>query len=146
MKPPRTFLSSVAGHRCPACREARLYKVRNPYRPRTINDMHASCPDCGADFLREPGFYFGAAYVNYALSVALWVSVLVALHAFGSLGWIEFTGFLDQPETFLITGVVTLLLLLPPLQRLSRSIWIHIFVRFGEVGAAGSDRVREPGA
>ena len=80
--------------------------------------------------LREPGFYFGAAYVNYALSVALWVAVLVALHVFGSLGWVPFSGMFDQPELFLGTGVTVLLILLPPLQRLSRSMWIHFFVRF----------------
>ena len=117
-------------NRCPACREARLFKVRNPWRLRTINDMHHACPGCGEDLLREPGFYFGAAYVNYALSVALWVAVLVALYVFGNLGWVPFTGMFDQPELFLGTGVATLLILLPPLQRLSRSMWIHFFVRF----------------
>ena len=123
-------MASMLGNRCPGCREARLFKVRNPYRLRSINDMHAACPKCGEDFLREPGFYFGAAYVNYALTVALWVAVLVALYVFGDLGWVPFTGMFDQPELFLFTGVVTLLVLLPPLQRLSRSIWIHFFVRY----------------
>jgi len=123
-------MASMLGNRCPGCREARLFKVRNPYRLRSINDMHAACPHCSENFLREPGFYFGAAYVSYALTVALWVAVLVALCVFGDLGWIPFTGMFDQPELFLGTGVVALLLLLPPLQRLSRSIWIHFFVRY----------------
>jgi DNA-directed RNA polymerase subunit RPC12/RpoP len=120
----------MLGNRCPGCREARLFKVRNPYRLRSVNDMHASCPRCGVSFLREPGFYFGAAYVNYAMTVALWVAVLVALYVFGALGWITFTGLFDQPETVLFSGIATLLLLLPPVQRLSRSIWIHFFVRY----------------
>ena len=64
------------------------------------------------------------------MTVALWVAVLVALYTFGALGWIEFTGMFDQPETFLYSGVAALLVLLPPIQRLSRSLWIHIFVRF----------------
>lgn len=92
--------------------------------------MPPKCGHCGEPFLREPGFYFGAAYVNYALTVALWVAVLVALYTFGALGWITFTGLFDQPETFLLTGIAALILLLPPLQRLSRSLWIHFFVRF----------------
>ncbi len=123
-------MASMLGSRCPGCREARLFKVRNPYRLRSINGMHAACPQCGENFLREPGFYFGAAYVSYALTVALWVAVLVALYVFGDLGWVPFTGMFDQPELFLCTGVVALLVLLPPLQRLSRSIWIHFFVRY----------------
>lgn len=134
MKARRSVLLSILGNRCPACREGRQFRVRNPYRPKTINDMHPACPVCGADFAREPGFYFGAAYVSYALTVALWVAVWVALLTFGALGWITFTGFFDQPEVFLISGVVTLLLLLPLVQRLSRSIWIHFFLRFGDRG------------
>lgn len=116
-----------------------MFEVRNPYRPKTINAMYPTCPVCKADFEREPGFYFGAAYVSYALTVALWVAVLVALYTFGALGWITFTGFFDQPEVFLITGIVTLVLLLPPLQRLSRSIWIHMFLRFGDRGGMSEE-------
>ena len=41
------------------------------------------------DFEREPGFYFGAAYVSYALTVALWVAVLVAMMAFDAWGWMD---------------------------------------------------------
>ena len=130
MKPPRSFLSSILSNRCPACREGRLFRVRNPYRLRTVNESVPACPLCKADFRREPGFYFGAAYVSYALTVALWVAVLVALMTFGKFGWIEFTGFLEHPKTFLFAGVATLLILLPLIQRLSRSIWIHLFVRF----------------
>ncbi|RPG81643.1 MAG: DUF983 domain-containing protein [Crocinitomicaceae bacterium TMED114] len=139
MQRPRPLLANVLVNRCPACREGRLFQVRNPYRPRTINAMHAACPACQADFEREPGFYFGAAYVSYALTVALWVAVLVALYTFGALGWITFTGFFDQPEVFLISGIVTLVLLLPPLQRLSRSIWIHMFLRYGDRGGTSEE-------
>ena len=108
--------------------------MRNAYRLRTINDSVPACPVCKADFTREPGFYFGAAYVSYALTVALWIAVLVALLTFGDLGWIEFTGFFEQPEVFLVCGIVTLIVLLPLVQRLSRSIWIHFFLRYGERG------------
>ena len=139
MQRPRPLLANVLVNRCPACREGRLFQVRNPYRPQTINAMHSACSVCQADFKREPGFYFGAAYVSYALTVALWVAVLVALYTFGALGWITFTGFFDQPEVFLISGIVTLVLLLPPLQRLSRSIWIHMFLRYGDRGGTSEE-------
>ena len=74
MTRPRSFLSSILANRCPACREARLFTVRNAYLPKTMNTMPKACPNCWADFEREPGFYFGAAYVSYALTVALWVA------------------------------------------------------------------------
>ena len=131
MKTQRSWLSSMLGNRCPSCRQGRLFRVKNPYRLRTINTMDACCTECGLSFTREPGFYFGAAYVNYGLTVALWIAVLVALYAFGALGWIEFNGFFEHPKTFLYSGIAALLLLLPILQRMSRSMWIHMFVRPG---------------
>ena len=139
MKPRRTLLLNILSNRCPACREGRLFAVRNPFLPKTINTMYVACPNCGADFAREPGFYFGAAYVSYALTVALWVAVLVALYAFGAVGWITFTGFFDQPEMFLTCGTVTLVVMLPLLQRLSRSIWIHMFLRHGDHGSQSEE-------
>mgnify|MGYP006089904357 FL=1 len=90
--------------------------------------MHASCPQCNEDFQREPGFYFGAAYVSYGLTVALWVAVLVALTTFNAIGWIEF-GFYTHVVTFLTVGITCLLLLLPLVYRISRSIWIRMFVK-----------------
>lgn len=91
--------------------------------------MPASCPVCSEDFKREPGFYFGAAYVSYALTVALWVAVLVALFTFDALGLISYS-FFENPLTFLISGIVSLVVLLPLLYRLSRSIWISMFVSY----------------
>lgn len=97
--------------------------------------MHDKCPHCGEDFLREPGYYFGAAYVSYAVTVALWVAVLVALITFDSLGWIEY-GFYTHPATFLITGIVLLIVLLPLIYRVSRSIWINLFVGYDKTKRA----------
>ena len=86
--------------------------------------LHA--PIASEDFGREPGFYFGAAYVSYALTVALWVALLVALLSFDAWGWIEF-GMFTHPGTYLLSGIALLLILLPVIYRLSRSIWIAMF-------------------
>ncbi len=87
--------------------------------------MPDACPVCGEDFLREPGFYFGAAYVSYALTIALWVAVLVALMCFDWWGLIKFS-FFEDVTLFLSTGITLLLVLLPLIARLSRSIWLHM--------------------
>jgi uncharacterized protein (DUF983 family) len=126
----RSKLAAILTNRCPACHEGDLFESP-AYDLKNMANMHASCPKCGCDFKREPGFYFGAAYVSYALTVGLWIAVIVALITFDALGWIEYS-FFDNPLTFFITGIVMLLLLLPVLYRNSRSIWIHIFVKFGE--------------
>lgn len=89
--------------------------------------MNAQCSECGCDFKREPGFYFGAAYVSYGLTVALWVSCIVALYTFDTIGLITYAMF-DKPVLTLVVGFTALIALLPVLYRLSRSIWIHMFV------------------
>ena len=113
--------------RCPRCGVGDLFDGP-AYRPASTARMHAACPNCRLDFKREPGFYFGAAYVSYALTIALWVAVLVALLAFDAWGLITF-GFFTHVGTFLTTGVVLLVLLLPLIYRLSRSIWISMFTK-----------------
>lgn len=128
-----TKLYSILWFKCPRCHEGDLYDCKNPYVLGELTNMKKTCDHCGESFTREPGFYFGAAYVSYALTVALWVAVLVALMTFDAIGLISF-GFFDNPLTFIITGVVSLVLLLPVLYRLSRSIWINFFVKYRKPG------------
>ena len=120
--------SWILRNRCPKCGEGALFVKSNAYDLRHTSSMHATCNCCGEDFEREPGFYFGAAYVSYALTVALWVAVLVALMCFDAWGWMEF-GMFTHPGTFLITGITLLVVLLPLIYRLSRSIWIAMFTK-----------------
>jgi uncharacterized protein (DUF983 family) len=114
--------------KCPQCKKGDLFKEPNAYRLLHMTSMHSRCTECDEDFQREPGFYFGAAYVSYALTVALWVAVWVALHVFNALEWIEF-GFYSHVFTFLSVGITCLLLLMPLIYRISRSIWIRLFVK-----------------
>lgn len=90
--------------------------------------MHDKCEVCSTKLKPEPGFYFGAAYVNWGLTVALWVSVLVTLKIFDALGWIQFA-FLENPLTFLLSGIGLSIILFPYMFRLSRSIWAHFFIK-----------------
>jgi len=93
-----------------------------------LGKMYSTCPVCSTNLVPETGFYFGAAYVSWALTVALWVSVLVALKVLDALGWIAF-GFLTHPVTFLSVGMIATLVAFPYMFRLSRSIWAHMFVK-----------------
>ena len=47
--------------------------------------MHDGCDGCGLSFAREPGFYLGSIYLNYA-ATALGTGALYALLVLG-LGW-----------------------------------------------------------
>jgi uncharacterized protein (DUF983 family) len=124
----KSLVGSMLALRCPSCRKANLFVNPNTYSFHKLGENKTTCDVCGADLHPEPGFYFGAAYVSYALIVALWVSVLVALKVFDAIGWIEF-GFLTHPITFLTTGIAINAIAFPYLFRLSRSIWAHFFIR-----------------
>jgi hypothetical protein len=121
-------IGAMLTHKCPVCRETSIYKNPRLYTFVELGVMHKECPSCHANLVPETGFYFGAAYVSWALTVALWVSVLVALKVFDALGWIEF-GFLTHPVTFLSSGMIATLILFPYLFRLSRSIWAFMFIK-----------------
>jgi len=120
-------LGAVLGNRCPKCYEGKLF-TSNAYSLVRLSSMHPRCPVCNEDFAREPGFYFGAAYISYALTVALWVAVLVALMCFDWWGWLRFS-FFEDVTMFLTAGISLLIILMPVLLRLSRSIWLHMFTK-----------------
>lgn len=115
-----SLLRSILTNRCPGCRTGRLFLEKNPYRWRTMQDMPNACETCGQDFVIEPGFFFGSTYVSYALNVAWLIpTFLVARFVLG----FEYSAFL--------IGMCGLLpLLVPLIFRVSRSIWIHMFVKY----------------
>lgn len=116
---------SVLSNKCPRCREGRLFTSSNPYRFKTTMRMPEHCPICGQRYELQTGFYFGTGYVSYGLSVTLLGFIFIA--------WALTIGLSFRDNSIfwcLGTGIVTLLLLQPVLQRLARSVWIAFFVRY----------------
>lgn len=114
-------LYAVYHLKCPRCHEGDIFKGGFSYRFKQITEMHEKCPNCKLKYEREPGFFYGAMYVSYALTVALWVSVAVVSFVF-------FQNF--NPWIFMISGIVLLLILLPGIYRLSRAVWLTMFVSY----------------
>jgi len=127
-KKRKTGLAAMIHSQCPRCREGQIFSSPKAYHWKHITSMPSACPVCGEDFLREPGFYFGAAYVSYGLTVALWVAVLVALMCFDWWGLLQFS-FFEDVTLFLTIGISLLIALLPLIARLSRSMWLHMMTR-----------------
>jgi hypothetical protein len=90
------------------------------YTPK-FADMRTSCPCCGQALEPEVGFYYGAMYVSFAFNVAIFVICLVVLYQF-----------VEEITMAMMIGIVAAVVigLLPVIFRLSRSLWIHIFVRY----------------
>jgi uncharacterized protein (DUF983 family) len=64
--PPSKFRSIVQG-RCPRCRRGKVFQ--KPFWHPGFSRMNKKCPHCNFRYEIEPGFFWGAMYVNYALSV-----------------------------------------------------------------------------
>ncbi len=112
--------NSILTGSCPVCQEESMYKESNPYKLQNILKMHEKCSNCGTKYKMEPSFFFGAMYVSYALGVAISVAAFIISYVF--LGGGLMTTFLA------ITG--TLIVLMPIILRLSRNIWINMFLSY----------------
>ena len=64
-----TKLYSVLAAKCPKCHKGDFFETSNPYNLKKFDKMHKKCPECGQDFELETGFYYGAMYVSYGLTV-----------------------------------------------------------------------------
>ncbi|MEJ1238075.1 DUF983 domain-containing protein [Chryseolinea sp. T2] len=83
--------------------------------------MNERCSCCGQSFEPEPAYYFGAMFISYALNagyfIALWVALLTLMD--------------NIPDSLMIGGTAALVIgLLPVTFRLSRVLWIYIFIRY----------------
>lgn len=115
-----TKIYSILTGTCPVCQEESMYKVNNPYKIDRIFDMYERCSNCGTKYKIEPSFFFGAMYVSYAVGIAFAVAAFVITYFF--LGGGLLTSF------FAITG--TLIVFLPVIVRVSRNIWINMFLNY----------------
>jgi uncharacterized protein (DUF983 family) len=98
-----------------------MFEKGNFFHPLRFHKMHKNCQLCGQSFEPEPGFYFGAMFVSYGVNTALFIGV-----------WVLLTLLVEDYSltTLLVLLAVTVIIFLPLTYRLSRSIWIAIFVRF----------------
>ena len=114
-------LYSILNIKCPRCHEGDMFPKGTLYNFRKFSEMNEKCSCCGQHFEPEPGYYYGAMFVSYAFSTAIFIGVWIAL----SLMVKEVT-----LTMMIIALVVSVVVLLPVNFRLSRSIWIHIFIRY----------------
>lgn len=124
-KPIMQFLKgsifySIFTSTCPVCHKGEMYLENNPYKISKIMKMHDHCSHCGKKFKIEPSFFFGAMYVSYGVGCA------IAIAAFIISYW--FIG-LDRNYTFLVI-VLCLAILYPLIVRISRNIWINLFIKY----------------
>ena len=112
-------LYSIQYNKCPRCQEGDFFVKPAGFRFRDNLKMHESCSHCGLKYMLEPSFFYGAMYVSYALTVAMAVAIFVICQL------------LDLSlVTSLISIMVILILANPFVMRISRLLYINLFIRF----------------
>lgn len=119
------LFSSIWNYKCPRCRKGDLFV--KPFQMNAPLNMHESCSHCQQKFEPEPGYYFGAMFVSY-----IWT-------AFCCLG---IMGFCMIVLGWSVGSSFALLLFVSAISyfwvaRISRSMYIHLDVRYDEQVAEG---------
>lgn len=102
--------------KCPRCRRGDIFQ--NSMYGIKSQKMYEHCPNCGLKYEVEPGYFYAAMYVGYAINVALGVTVGILTY------WI--TGE-DKSPWIYIAAVLTASFLTAPINfRYSRVILLHL--------------------
>ncbi|MCA0430897.1 MAG: DUF983 domain-containing protein [Bacteroidetes bacterium] len=112
-------LYSILANKCPKCTKGNFFITNNPYNLSKFDKMNSKCSECNENFEREPGFYYGAMYASYGLTVGLGIAMFLFFVLVLKLDII----------TFLIIFSLSLVVLMPWLFRTSRLLWINLFVK-----------------
>lgn len=113
-------LYSILFLKCPRCHEGGFLES-HPYHLSKFNKVKKSCPECQLKYSIEPSFYYGSMYVSYGVGVAVAIAVYVLTLIFQ---WKASVG-----ELF-VTIVAVLVLLMPYIGAVSKSIWANIFFKY----------------
>ena len=113
--------------RCPRCRKGPMFVNNNPWNLKKTFRMHKECPECGQPFELEVGFWYGTAYVSYAMTV------LMSVASF-ALWWVIIGMSTTDNRFFWWMGIngALLILLQPWIMRLSRVVYLYFFVGYDE--------------
>ncbi len=112
-------LYSILTGTCPKCQNESMYSDPNLLHVHNSLKMNEKCSHCGFKYQIEPGFFFGAMYVSYGLNVAVGIAAFIVAYYIS-----------ESLKTAFISIIVTLLVLFPIIMRLSRSMYINMFVNY----------------
>jgi uncharacterized protein (DUF983 family) len=113
-------LNSILTGSCPKCQNESMYVEKNVFKMRKLLTMYERCGHCGFKYQIEPSFFYGAMYVSYALNVALGVATFV----------VSFVFFKTTITQSLLSIFAVMIVFFPVVIRLSRNIYINLFVDF----------------
>ena len=100
-------LGAILRQRCPRCLRGAVFEG--------LLRTRAACPECGLAFDRGQGYFLGAMYYSYGISIGVGLPVAVA-------GWLAGWG----PGAIGIAATAAIALAAPLSFRYSRVLWLHM--------------------
>ena len=124
-------LYGVLSGNCPKCQEESMYINKNPYVLTEVLSMHERCSHCNTKYKIEPSFFYGAMYVSYAVGIAFAVAAFV----------ISFFVFKADVNAIFISIIGTLVVFFPLILRVSRNIWINLFMHYDKAAIKNKSQI-----
>lgn len=121
------LLPSMLQMKCPNCRRGRMFTNKSIFPLDKLLQMPDKCPVCGQKMELEVGFYYGTGYVSYGLSVGLFIFNFIWYWFFIGISYKDYSIFY-----YLITSIIIVVLLQPWLMRISRVLYLYMFVKYGK--------------
>jgi len=115
-----TKIYSILRGKCPRCHDGEFFKYSFSMNLFKVNKIEKSCSYCHLKYMIEPAFYFGALYVSYGITVVLCIVTFIISKLILNLDLL----------TSFITIFAVLILFIPINLRLSRVLWINMFVSY----------------
>ena len=111
---------SILGGKCPRCHEGNFFKHAFTMNIFKVNKIEKKCSKCDLKYMIEPAFYFGALYVSYGITVAICIVTFITSKIIFDLALLS---------SFIAVFIV-LILFIPVNLRLSRILWINMFINY----------------
>jgi len=112
-----TKFKAVMQCKCPRCRKGNIF-TGNVYAFK-LQRTNVNCPYCNLKFEREPGFFYVAMFVSYAMNVAEIITIGVASYILG-------LPLVYENLWYYVALILTGVFLLSPINyRYSRVILLH---------------------
>lgn len=105
---------------CPKCHNESMYSEKNLYIITETLKINDYCSHCNTKYRLEPSFFYGSMYVSYGVGVAFAVASFVVSYLIMGSSLVR--------SFYAIIG--TLVVLMPVIMRLSRNIWINLFLNY----------------
>ena len=114
-------IAHILNNDCPHCLKGKVFKEKNIFFRVGFPKMNDYCPHCNFKFEKEPGYFFGAMYLNYGLTVAQGIATYVIAQFF----------FKETFDLRIIPIIAFVILVMASFNiRFSRLLWIYMFKNY----------------